>query len=563
MTIKELKNNILLSLYHRYKDNKLTHIGLKDLCAQDKLTFDTQRQVTDAARGLKEDGYIQLHLYTNGDGLIYGLTPSGIEYIEEYLLPQDEHILDEPSDVPKDIPVNNSTTDKSIKYFTAQDNYKIIVDGNATPCFGVDSVADCYAKQLDKIASSEMDTIRMLGIFGPWGRGKTYFYNRLKKNLEDTNQNTLKYKFVEFNAWKYQDTPALWAYLYETIYKSTSCWEKFINQIHNSINKKKVLIYIIVFFICWGIGWIISFLSNEIVCQILDCIKFPVSAIYLFSGFLYLFVEKPATARELIKKYTKRKSYKNYLGIQNEIEEDLHRLMQIIVSNPLSERLVLYVDDIDRCNSKKMINLIDSLRTVLENQELQKRLIVICSVDEKKLLRAYTAELTNNETDSEEASLLAREHLDKLFIFGIKLAALDSVQQYEYLKTLIKDSNSKSKNIDVMQDGKRDETPFSTFRHKDSFVVTSALTEIPELNDRKIEELFHDFLQNYNVKNLTPRKIRIMYYQLLFAINISSKGGGAFMDNMVEAILKKSAGLEYKEDTEIAMSDIIEMAVPY
>ena len=41
MTIKELKRNILLSLYNRYKDDKSTNIGLKDLCAQENLIFDS------------------------------------------------------------------------------------------------------------------------------------------------------------------------------------------------------------------------------------------------------------------------------------------------------------------------------------------------------------------------------------------------------------------------------------------------------------------------------------------------------------------------------------------
>ena len=63
MTIKELKQNIMLSLYHRYKDNKSTTIGLKELCTQDKLIFDSPKQVLDAAKGLKDAGYISLVLY--------------------------------------------------------------------------------------------------------------------------------------------------------------------------------------------------------------------------------------------------------------------------------------------------------------------------------------------------------------------------------------------------------------------------------------------------------------------------------------------------------------------
>ena len=101
MMIKELKQNILLSLYHRYKGGKSTNIGLKDLCEHDHILFDSLQQVSDAAEGLKESGYINLTLFMGGDGHISGLTPSGIEYVEENLLSVDDQIIDGLSDTEK------------------------------------------------------------------------------------------------------------------------------------------------------------------------------------------------------------------------------------------------------------------------------------------------------------------------------------------------------------------------------------------------------------------------------------------------------------------------------
>lgn len=66
MRIKELKQNILLSLYHRYKGDKSTNLGLKDLCEHDHILFDSLQQVSDAAKGLKESGYIYLTLFMGG-----------------------------------------------------------------------------------------------------------------------------------------------------------------------------------------------------------------------------------------------------------------------------------------------------------------------------------------------------------------------------------------------------------------------------------------------------------------------------------------------------------------
>ena len=582
MTIKELKQNILLSLYHRYKGGKSTNIGLKDLCEHDHILFDSLQQVSDAAKGLKESGYINLTLFMGGDGHISGLTPSGIEYVEENLLSVDDQIIDGLSDTDKmmrsgnNVNINvsqldnerhNVPSDKETNkrnYFYATEQYRPIVDINATPCFGVDSLADCYARQIDEIVGSKTESTRMLGIFGPWGRGKTYFFNRLRMNLEDNTKHSVKYKFVEFNAWKYQETPALWAYLYETMYKSASIVEKLLIQIKsiwNSMLTTNFLLYWIILFIAWGIEKFFCRFFDDTISQVLNYLNVPAVFLYLLGGIIHLLKERIVTAKSMIKKYTKRKSYTHYLGIQNEIEEDLQILLQSMVRKVNKSRVILYIDDIDRCNSHKLISIIESLRTILENPEIQERLVVICSVDESKLMKAYEMEFKENGYTNEEIEQYKREQLDKLFIFGVKLPTLDSTQLNTYLSSLIKDSskaNTDFANHKVKSEG----IPFSTYRKKESLVATAA-NGVIELNDENIKEIFQDFLMNHGSKNFTPRKIRIMYYQLLFALSLSAKGSGAFTDRIAETMLMKSAGLQYDHDKETAMSDITDMAVPY
>ena len=582
MTIKELKQNILLSLYHRYKGGKSTNIGLKDLCEHDHILFDSLQQVSDATKGLKESGYINLTLFMGGDGHISGLTPSGIEYVEENLLSVDDQIIDGLSDTDKmmrsgnNVNINvsqldnerhNVPSDKETNkrnYFYATEQYRPIVDINATPCFGVDSLADCYARQIDEIVGSKTESTRMLGIFGPWGRGKTYFFNRLRMNLEDNTKHSVKYKFVEFNAWKYQETPALWAYLYETMYKSASIVEKLLIQIKsiwNSMLTTNFLLYWIILFIAWGIEKFFCRFFDDTISQVLNYLNVPAVFLYLLGGIIHLLKERIVTAKSMIKKYTKRKSYTHYLGIQNEIEEDLQILLQSMVRKVNKSRVILYIDDIDRCNSHKLISIIESLRTILENPEIQERLVVICSVDESKLMKAYEMEFKENGYTNEEIEQYKREQLDKLFIFGVKLPTLDSTQLNTYLSSLIKDSskaNTDFANHKVKSEG----IPFSTYRKKESLVAT-AENGVIELNDENIKEIFQDFLMNHGSKNFTPRKIRIMYYQLLFALSLSAKGSGAFTDRIAETMLMKSAGLQYDHDKETAMSDIIDMAVPY
>ena len=63
------------------------------------------------------------------------------------------------------------------------------------------------------------------------------------------------------------------------------------------------------------------------------------------------------------------------LGIQNDLEQDLVSLINYIVcSNKLKEKqIILYVDDIDRCESSKMLEIVNSLRLILEHPDIQKK----------------------------------------------------------------------------------------------------------------------------------------------------------------------------------------------
>ncbi len=85
-----------------------------------------------------------------------------------------------------------------------------------------------------------------------------------------------------------------------------------------------------------------------------------------------------------------------------------------------------------------MIDVIDSLRVILENEEIRKRLVVLCSLDENKIMSGYihlNQDIYSSETDG--LTIMAREHMEKLFIFGIKLPELDTTQQRMFVRSII------------------------------------------------------------------------------------------------------------------------------
>lgn len=573
MTQKELKQTILKSLYERYKDKGHVSIGIKELATNDNIIFDSLSQLTDAVKSLKEQGFLNAFFYIGGDGHISQLSPAGIDFVEENLLTTEEQVLDGLKDtdnairngVTIDLEDGNNISSKPSpepdlssenQFFRAKSNYRRVVDKDAVPCFGVDSLAECYAKQIEKIADSSVDAVPMIGIFGPWGRGKTYFYTRIKDYF--TKHNT-KFQFVEFNAWKHRETPVIWAYLYETIYRNSSWWTKCKLFLKDKwIGTLKIAS---IFVLAWLLSVLLAKLPNlsERVLSLFKDLSLPIAWAGVLSVFIYGFINNPTSALSLIKKYSGRRSFTSELGIQNEVEQHLVLLLKSMVTNPDKKRIILYVDDIDRCNAIKMIDVIDSLRVILENDEIRKRLVVLCSLDEDKIMSGFI-HLNHGVYSSEKDRLitLAREHMEKIFIFGIKLPELDTTQQCLFVRSIINHGKeaTKSSPIEI-------ETPYSTYRKNASIIPVSASEEEKEINDTVIEDILNEFITNYN-GTLTPRKLRILYYRLLMAINIAAAGGGAMTREIAMKILDQSTNVNVKdESTDIALSDIVEMVVPF
>ena len=161
-------------------------------------------------------------------------------------------------------------------------------------------------------------------------------------------------------------------------------------------------------------------------------------------------------------------------------------------------------------------------------------------------------------SENDKLATMAREHLEKLFLFGIKLPELDTTQQILFVRSIInhgKESTVSSPN--------ETETPYSTYRKNASLIPVSASEEETEINDTVIEDILNEFIINYD-GTLTPRKLRILYYRLLMAINIAAAGGGDMTREVAMKILEQSTKVNYKNDsTETALSDIVEMVVPF
>ena len=573
MTERELQDKILEILYTRYNDGKTGLINFSEI---EKMIPDLEgtSRVSDACQVLHDKKYITCVFMTNGSGIVSQITATGREYVEENMLKKstvkDEAVLtsedgnrittENATPLEATIDINESNDSWISKSFKTKSINNDIKDKNVPPCFGIDGIADSFLTQIDKISSTQADNVCMIGIFGEWGRGKSYFFKRLEEKINKReDKNSIQYDIVEFNAWKYQDTPALWAYLFETVYYKASFCRKVLYYFKRNIWSWSFLYQLLLF----SIPTIILTLS-----KLLGLIQETTTAPFWIVGVLSVVVlvlklinENKDIALSLIKKLQPKPDFSQHLGVQAEIEKELESLLKswICKSKTSKRKVLLFVDDIDRCPPSKMTDIVESLRVVLENEEIRKRLIVVCSIDPAKLKADIKNRIKPIEADDEKLNMYVIEQLDKLFIFSIGLCRLSHSQICQYLDTLITNNNQDSQPSKSSYSGI---SPVDTSRIVGSLIVTRNPEEPIEVIETDYLNILKDELSK--IQYITPRKARIIYYRILFANNILSANTGYLItDSLVKQIIDKSLNNNIYIDTNAAYSDIIDMVVPY
>ena len=412
---------------------------------------------------------------------------------------------------------------------------------------------------------------KMVGIFGNWGRGKTFLMKQICSKLiqMDDNRFTVpRFYIVDFHAWKHQDTPASWAYLFEAIakkYYQADEWQPFdrffvkhYRKLRLNFSRLGIWPFISLLLIIAVYVFMREDLFTNFKVQ-LELFKHGIDGLFGFSIiglFISIYGQFKSKAINLFHQYFKKTSFKELLGIQAEIQRKLRDLLTAWISDREAEdehkRVLLVVDDIDRCSEDRLIQIIDSLRVMLEDEKISNRVVVLTAVDENVLKRAikwkYHPLL---ETDYElkqsadkkldVAIKLTREYMDKLFLSAIKLGTLTRNERIEIFQEFVKDKvDSESSEEKVPPEKNSEGTSKASIDEKSSQVSPTErekMVETPEENSETTEEksTVINIMNDYEIsfaelkelksllnryRNATPRQIRIFYYRYLLARNL-------------------------------------------
>ena len=356
------------------------------------------------------------------------------------------------------------------------------------------------------------------GLFGHWGRGKTYLMEMVKDELEDDND--CPYEIIFFSAWKYRTTPEAWIHLYETFAKHLTDTKNWFSLLPSLVRAG------IIRYGFWGI--IISILIFGIsILSLGEKVKEVLLPLYSVIGIagIFLCVRMYFGFRRIgstLRRYITLSRHGDKLGLQELIGKDLKSLiigwiplnkfkiqfsllscfyliaagwvafvlfpdkpqeltawrdlvkylpytfsylvfllwlvvvicgaLYVVLGGRKTKQILLVIDDLDRCRPEQMLEIMESLKLLLEDKEIHERIQVVMLVDEEMLRHAierkFEAFIKSKNTKAVEdnskdvLNQIAHEHIEKLFACYLRLPELSHDEVSEVTKKYLELSGS-------------------------------------------------------------------------------------------------------------------------
>lgn len=402
-----------------------------------------------------------------------------------------------------------------------------------SPALEVTAIANVFAEFIKNYSHEDSST--MIGIFGRWGRGKTFFYKEVKKAMLKNHSVNEKYYFCEFQPWKYQEKESAWAYLYQSVlhkflnnntgwwcYKCKLAKLAWLNL--QKIGISRIILFFLVMLVMYFAIDSIPLLTTDSQKAIPKFItKYGTFSILLYLGYK-IFDDHKETALKIINNYTKNNYLLEKLGFQNEIQEEFKTLVKtFFINSSEEEKLILFIDDLDRCNEDLLIDIIDSLRLILDDEEIRRRIIVLTAIDERILFKSILKKYTF--TQKKDNPVSTNEYIEKFFLMGIKLDSLNK----DDISKLVDQYSNKINLINTQIEAVQDSPEIYESTANIPYSVESPKEENTQLDKSKKLKLDgkplyimgkeeQDYLKEHMIKisDATPRKINMFIHRYLF-----------------------------------------------
>jgi hypothetical protein len=281
----------------------------------------------------------------------------------------------------------------------------------------------------------------MAHIHGPWGYGKSSVLNFLRAELEregpaerDDGGANRPWLVVEFNAWKNQRVRPPWWSLITTIYTAALAEPA----VEGNWRLRSLL---------WGWRLRADWLPILLVGLATGLVTFGIvrflgtgdAAIKVLSGLLALGAAIFAAAR--IMAFGSRKAAEAYAELKTDPYQPVVRLYDKLIK-AIRRPVAIFVDDLDRCESAYVVELIEGIQTLLRTAPVT----YVIAADRKWICSAFETKYQEFSVPiGEPARPLGYIFLDKLFQISAALPGISEDVRKGYWSTLLDDRSAERK----------------------------------------------------------------------------------------------------------------------
>ena len=284
-------------------------------------------------------------------------------------------------------------------------NDKVKDDFNKQDFFG----GEKYSNELEESILNK--DIKSVGIYGKWGIGKTSIVNNAINNLV-IKRIYDKNNIIKYNAWKYSGFEFMRDFLIicsekiETEGKSREREESYYSDraedeqryemtfLHFKKFLKTSWKFLLFLAILWIIGVvIIVFINNHVNRNWYDCADIigPYT-VALVSFVLPTFLVSEMTHKSLDRKFS---------------PEQFARDFKEIIGN---KKVLIFIDDIDRCDSKEILSTLSTLKTFILEEDLNVKFII--PIDQSVLYKELGGQTFDYLSKIIDYSIEIREYTD-------------------------------------------------------------------------------------------------------------------------------------------------------
>ncbi len=298
-----------------------------------------------------------------------------------------------------------------------------LIDDRALESFDQDRFGHAdFVEELALLATS-VQTPSNIALFGAWGSGKTGLANLLRQRLEEEKG----VQVAMFDAFKYAEAPLRRQFLSQLALELGIANEEFREDLYRTTVSNKVKIPTIDLLKLLGI-FLLSMFAVEALITVAVVITAAITdqAVSTVLGRFFdaglLLAVAPASFLTILAGLAGKVLTLERTASAPSSEEEFERLFRRIVSESKAKRIVVVVDELDRCSPKEVVSTLETIKTFLD----VRKCVFVVAADQQVLEQSLTRSVrqtTPADTTNPYYSA-GSAYIDKIFQYQLSLPPL-------------------------------------------------------------------------------------------------------------------------------------------